>query len=131
MVSLPQCGPDQAFQQHIADGRLWLQYCTDCAKAVFMPRLLCPHCSSLVLEWRPVSGRGTVHTVTVLHQRAKPDRPERHAIILVDLDEGVRMMSRLPTIAPDRIRIGMRVKARIEGEAGTHTVVFDPDEMSQ
>ncbi len=130
MASLPQAGPDQAFQEHVADGRLWLQYCDDCGEAVFMPRILCPHCSSLSLQWRPASGRGTVHTLTVLHKRSKPGEPEKqnHAIILVDLDEGPRLMSHMPGTAPEEIRIGMRVRARIEGEDGARAVVFDPEE---
>jgi len=127
MASLTQAGPDQAFQEHVADGRLWLQYCDDCGQAVFMPRILCQHCSSLALQWRPVSGRGTVHSLTVLHQRSKPN----HAIVLVDLDEGPRMMSRLPEVAPEDIRIGMRVQARIDGEDGARAVVFDPAEDTQ
>lgn len=129
MSTLPETGPDQAFQQHVADGRLWLQVCADCGKAVFMPRILCPHCSSLALDWAPATGGGTVHSVTVLHRRSKPGEPERqnHAIVLVDLDDGPRMMSRLPDVAPEQIRIGMRVQARIEGEDGTRTVVFDPE----
>lgn len=133
MASLPKAGPDKAFQEHVSDGRLWLQYCNDCGEAVFMPRVLCPHCSSLSLDWRPVSGNGTVHTLTVLHQRSKPGQPERqnHAIVLVDLDEGPRMMSRLPEVAPEDIRIGMRVKARIEGKDGERAVVFDPQESDQ
>ena len=129
MASLPQAGPDEAFQSHVADGRLWLQFCTDCDAAVFMPRILCPHCSSLSLEWRPASGRGTIYSLTVLHRRSKPGEPERHhALVLVDLDEGPRMMSHLPDAPPEDIRIGMRVRARIEGEDGARAVVFAPEE---
>ncbi|MOA67005.1 hypothetical protein D3C78_1939760 [compost metagenome] len=51
-------------------------------------------------------------------------------MVLVDLDEGVRMMSRVEGIAPASVRIGMRVQARVaqgkEGEAAL--VVFDPVE---
>ncbi|WP_180901648.1 Zn-ribbon domain-containing OB-fold protein [Martelella soudanensis] len=127
---LPEGGPDRAFQTHVADGRLWLQTCADCDSAIFMPRIICPHCGSLNLAWRPASGLGTVYARTVLHNRPKPgdDRPARHALVLVDLDEGPRMMSRLPDTDPDAIAIGMRVSARITGEAGKHVVVFDPAE---
>lgn len=133
MASLPEAGPDEAFQSHVADGRLWLQFCTECGEAVFMPRILCPHCSSLSLEWRPASGRGTIHSVTVLHRRPKPGEPERqnHALVLVDLDEGPRMMSHLPGTPPEDIRIGMHVRARIEGEDGARAVVFTPEEDTE
>lgn len=127
---LPETGPDAAFQAHVADGRLWLQHCRDCDRAVFYPRVLCPHCGSLDLEWRPASGRGTVHSKAVLRNKPKPGdpRPPYHVLVLVDLAEGPRMMSRLPGLAPEEITIGMPVTARIEGSDGQHVVVFEPGE---
>nr|WP_272214427.1 OB-fold domain-containing protein [Marinicella sp. W31]MDC2880033.1 OB-fold domain-containing protein [Marinicella sp. W31] len=132
-VRLPASGPDLEFQAHVDNGQLWLQTCQDCDKAIFMPRILCPHCGSLKLAWHPASGLGTVYSRTVLYGRPKPgeSRPQRHALVLVDLDEGPRMMSRLPDTDPDDITIGMRVKARIEGDAGAHAVVFDPCEETR
>lgn len=126
----PPTGPDQQFQAHVADGRLWLQTCQDCGSAIFMPRILCPHCHSLSLQWAPASGLGTVYTRSVLHRRPKPgdDRPTEHAIVLVDLDEGPRIMSRLPDTPAADIHIGMRVRARIAGEDGARVVLFDPEE---
>lgn len=127
-AQLPASGPDLEFQTHVGDGRLWLQTCEACGKAIFMPRILCPHCGSLKLAWHPASGLGTVCSRTVLHSRPKPgdSRPARHALVLVDLDEGPRMMSRLPDTDPDDIAIGMRVKARIEGDPGAHVITFEP-----
>ena len=127
---LPETGPDAAFQAHVADGRLWLQHCRDCGDALFYPRVLCPHCASRDLEWRPASGRGRVYSKAVLRVRVKPGdpRPPFHALVLVDLPEGPRLMSRLPGVAPDDIHIGMAVTARIEGEDGEHVVVFEPSE---
>lgn len=127
-AQLPASGPDLEFQAHVEDGRLWLQTCEDCDTAIFMPRIICPHCGSLGLAWHPASGLGTVYSRTVLYGRPKPGdtRPSRHALVLVDLDDGPRMMSRLPDTDPDDITIGMRVKARIEGETGARFVVFDP-----
>ncbi|TNB49395.1 DNA-binding protein [Martelella lutilitoris] len=128
-AQLPASGPDLEFQAHVEDGRLWLQTCAACQTTIFMPRIICPHCGSLRLAWHPASGLGTVYSRTVLHGRPKPGdtRPSRHALVLVDLDEGPRMMSRLPGTDPDDITIGMRVKARIEGETGARFVVFDPN----
>lgn len=133
MARLPQRGPDKAFQEHVADGHLWLQVCKDCGSAIFMPRVLCTECGSLDLDWQRASGRGTVYSVATLHKRSKPGEPPRqnHALVLVDLDEGPRMMSRLPDTPPEDIAIGMRVSARIVGEDGAHAVVFDPLEDSQ
>lgn len=123
-----RAGPDVAFQTRIADGRLWLQHCRDCGRAVFYPRILCPGCGSTDLDWRPASGRGTVYSRAAILRRPIPPAvdPARHVLILVDLAEGVRMMSSLPDTRPDRVVIGMAVRARIIGEEGARMVVFDP-----
>lgn len=128
--ALAEVGPDLEFQTRVADGRLWFQHCCDCENTIFYPRVLCNRCSSTSLEWRPATGQGTVYSKAVLRRRSRPDdtNPTYHAIILVDLDEGPRIMSRLPDLAPEDIHIGMRVRARIEGDADKHVVVFDPDE---
>ena len=46
--------------------------------------------------------------MTVVHAR-----DARHNVVLVDLDEGFRMLSRVDGIAPEAVHIGMRVKARV------------------
>lgn len=121
-------GPDIGFQTQISDGRLWLQQCCDCTRAVFYPRILCPYCHSTGLEWRQVSGLGRIHSKTTILSRPAEGQtaPGRHVIVLVDLDEGPRMMSHMPDTPPDDIEIGCRVRARITGEPGAGIVVFDP-----
>ncbi|MEP6874803.1 MAG: OB-fold domain-containing protein, partial [Burkholderiales bacterium] len=47
-------------------------------------------------------------------------------VVLVDLDEGVRMMSRVEGLKPEDVRIGMRVQARVRTEGETPLVVFEP-----
>lgn len=131
MLSLPSTGPDQDFQNHVADGQLWLQICDDCSNIIFMPRILCPKCGSLSLTWKPTEGRGTVYSRAVIHRRAKPGQPEpvNHALVLIDLDEGPRMMSHLPNTKPEDIYIGMRVRAQIQGDSGAKMVIFHPEEV--
>lgn len=127
-----ETGPDLAFQKHISDGHLWLQTCKSCSIAMFMPRILCPHCASRDLEWGPATGGGTIYSRAVTHRRPKPgqESPANQAIVLIDLDEGPRMMSHLPNTAAEDIHIGMRVRARIEGQEGERAVVFDPEEAT-
>lgn len=71
----------------------------------------------------PASGNATVYATTVNHP--KPPLPA-YSVVLVDLDEGPRMMSRVEGIAPEAVRIGMKLKARIAKEGDQHLVVFDP-----
>lgn len=123
-IPAPQAGPDAEFLRRLGAGDFCLQRCADCAAWVFYPRVLCPHCGADRLGWHRASGRGTVYSRAVLHRR--PEKGGPHAVVLVDLEEGPRMMSRLPGTDPADIRIGQPVTARIEtGEDGP-VVVFDP-----
>jgi uncharacterized OB-fold protein len=92
---------------------LQLQHCRACGTWVYYPRAACPRCFSAELEWRRSSGRGTLHTFTVVHRGLKgfPIGPP-YVIAIVELAEGPRMMTNLVGVAPDAqgIRIGMAVE---------------------
>jgi uncharacterized OB-fold protein len=96
---------------------LLLQRCRPCGQWLFYPRAACPHCLSAELEWQRVSGRGTVHTFTVAHRGQKGfPLGSPYVIAMIELDEGVRLMSNLVGVAPDpaQIRIGMPVEVVFE-----------------
>jgi len=121
---LPTEGPDARYAAFLAEGRLCIQRCTGCGQHVFFPRLLCPHCHGDALEWVEACGRGTVHATTVIRKR--PDQGPPHNLCLVDLEEGVRMTSRVEGLPPEDVAIGMAVTARITEQDGAPLVVFDP-----
>lgn len=106
-------GVSTAFWAAAADGLLVLQRCDDCEKFVWYPRAICPSCGSAALTWTPASGAGTVYAVSVHHRPARDDLADvtPYAVVLVDLDEGVRMMARMaPGTAPEDAAIGARVR---------------------
>jgi uncharacterized protein len=107
----PPSGPEKRFFDALGEGRFEIQKCAACARHVFYPRVVCPHCGSGRLEWVAPSGRGTVYSTTVV--RRKPADGGDYNVCLVDLEEGVRMMSRVAGIAAQDVRIGMAVTARI------------------
>jgi uncharacterized OB-fold protein len=107
----PPSGPEKRYLDVLAQGRFEIQKCGACAQHVFYPRVLCPHCGSDRLGWVAPSGRGTVYSTTVV--RRKPADGGDYNVCLVDLAEGVRMMSRVAGVAPQEVKIGMAVKARI------------------
>jgi uncharacterized OB-fold protein len=92
---------------------LTLQRCRACARFFFYPRAACPHCLSGDLEWRRVSGRGTLHTFTVVY-RGLRNFPlgEPYVLAIVELDEGPRMMTNLVDVEADpaKLRIGIPVE---------------------
>lgn len=90
---------------------LLLRKCRDCGRYHFYPREFCPSCFSFDVEWVRASGRGTVYSVTVCHRPAQgfgKDVP--YNIVLVELEEGVRMMSTVVECANDDVLIGMAVE---------------------
>lgn len=115
-----ECGVEAEYFAALKRGKLMIQRCGECQRAVFYPRQFCPHCDHERLSWEQASGKGTVHAVTTV--RTKPDRP--YNVSLIDLDEGVRMMSRVDGVSPDDVKIGMRVQANIIEQGGKPLVVF-------
>jgi len=86
--------------------------------------VMCPSCGSDAFDWVAPSGRGVVHSTTVIRRR--PAEGGDYNVALVDLDEGVRIMSRVEGVEPDEVRIGMVVTARLTEQDGDTIVVFDP-----
>jgi uncharacterized protein len=104
--------PALTYRRHLENGKLGYQRCTDCSVAVFYPRVLCPVCGGRALEWRESAGRGTIYATTALYSR---DRDPRN-VVLVDLDEGFRMMSRVEGVAAEEVAVGMRVRFEVRQE---------------
>jgi uncharacterized OB-fold protein len=93
---------------------------------VFYPRTVAPGTGARDMDWVEVSGLGSVYSTTVV--RKKPPEPS-YNVALIDLAEGPRMMSRVEGIAPDAVRIGMPVKAKIVHQDGEAVIVFEPAEV--
>ncbi len=110
-------GDSLSYWEGCREGKLLLQRCNQCKRFRFYPRFLCPYCSSSAFEWVPASGNGVVHAVTVVFRAPSKafaqDCP--YVIALVELEEGVRMMSNVTDCAPEAVVIGMPVQ-----------VYFDP-----
>lgn len=119
-------GPDQIFQNALAMGEIVLPRCDDCGAYRFFPRILCPHCHGTAISWSQASGKGRVHTTTVV--RRKPERGGDYNICMVELEEGVRMMSRVEGIAPGDVTIDMAVTAFVGEAEGAPAVLFKPSE---
>jgi hypothetical protein len=105
------------FWDAVAAGRLDIQRCRSCRRQVFYPRSLCRHCGGLDLEWVTVSGTGTVYSFTVVHRAPAEFQAEApYVVALVELEEGVRMLTRLVDVEPAAVRVAMPVVVTIRGE---------------
>lgn len=120
----------EPFWEATRNRQLVLQRCASCERAVWFPRVLCPHCSSTDLRWEPASGTGAVYAVSVQHRPGTPQMKDRvpYAVVLVELDEGVRMMSNVVGCAASEVTVGQRVRVSWEPLSdGRNLVVFEPD----
>ena len=103
--------------------------CTICDHLFFYPRSECPRCLSNHLEWMQVSGRGRLHTYTLVYQPAnaafRDDAPYIYAV--VQLDEGPRMVSNVVQCEIDAVRVDMPLEVIFDDVTPEWTLVkFKP-----
>lgn len=115
-------GPDIAWQDNLAAGRLTVQRCDTCGHAQFPPSVLCRSCGSPSVSFVEVSGRATVYSATTVRKR-----DGAYNVSIIELEEGPRMMSRVEGVEPEAVRIAAPVVARIEAAGEGHIVVFEPE----
>lgn len=115
--------PEQEYLAFLAQGKFMIQRSRDTGRYIFYPRVAEPLTGSRNLEWVEASGRGTVYSTTVV--RKKPEAGGDYNVVLVDLEEGPRMMSRVVGLPPTEVRIGMKVKAKVVKEKDESIVVFE------
>lgn len=104
------------FYAHCLRRELRFQRCRGCGAWRHVPREMCPACGSWEWSWEPSSGRGRVFTWTVvtraLHPAFAGECP--YAPVVVEMEEGVRILSRVVDCAPDALAIDMPVEVDFE-----------------
>jgi len=95
-------------------GELRLQQCADCGKHQFYPRTLCSHCGGRDLAWVVAGGDGIVASFTVVRRAISKAYEAPYVVALIDLDEGVRMMSTVVDVEPDAVSVGDKVTVDFE-----------------
>lgn len=113
--------PQQTWRDGLAAGRLLLQRSRSSGEFVFYPRVAVPRTGAMDLQWVEASGRGVVYAATIV--RKKPPEPS-YSVVLIDLDEGPRLMSEVVDTPPEDVKIGMRVRARIDQNGDEPRLVF-------
>jgi uncharacterized OB-fold protein len=103
---------DEAFWAAAREQQLALQQCSACHEYRFPPRLRCPKCGAIDSEWVRASGRGTVVSYVVVHQKLHPafDPSLPYTVALVQLVEGPQMLAMLPDTAPGDARVDATVE---------------------
>lgn len=115
-------GPEAEFHEFLAAGRFMIQRCRSSGRCAFYPRIAEPASGDVDLEWVEASGIGTVYSVTVV--RPKPPAAP-YVVALVDLVEGLRIMTTVEGMPPEEVRIGMHVTGRVVLRDDQHMIVFE------
>jgi uncharacterized OB-fold protein len=116
--------PESVYQALLDHGVFALPRCERCGRVHYSPRVLCPYCGSTALAWQQSAGLGTIYSTSTI----SPRNAEPYAVVLVDLDEGPRLMSNVVGIPATDVRIGTRVRARIIQREGGAVVMFEEDQ---
>jgi uncharacterized protein len=93
-----------------ARGELRVQQCSSCHRHIFPPCLCCPYCGGLGLTWVLCSGRGEIHTYTVVYRPPNPGVEVPYVVAVVTLDEGWHMFSNVVGCPVDSVSIGLPVQ---------------------
>lgn len=114
------------YWQGLREGKLLLQQCSNCQTMRHPPQPMCEACQSL--DWNTVESglTGSIYSYTAIHYPEIPPFDYPNCIVLVDLDEGVRIASQLQGTKSSEIVIGSRVKATIqEVQDGLSLPIFE------
>jgi hypothetical protein len=112
ILPLPELeGLHKEFYDHCKNHALHFQRCSDCQIWRHVPREMCPECGSWDWSWEASSGRGRVFTWTVV---ARPMHPAfvdacPYAPVVIEMEEGVRLLSEVADVAPADLKIDMEV----------------------
>lgn len=105
-------GFSKQFYEHCKQNELRFQRCTSCGTWRHVPRETCAACGSWDWEWARSSGRGKVFSWTVVRRPMHPAFTEEvpYAPAIIQMEEGVRLVSWVVDCPPDELRTGMPVE---------------------
>ncbi|MCZ4552832.1 acyl dehydratase [Williamsia sp. 1138] len=108
-VKTPVSAP---FWDALLEHRIRIQYSPSLENYVFYPRILAPGTLADDLEWREISGEGTLYTFTVARKPVSPHFANSvpQLLAVVQWDEGPRLSTEIVNADPSELHIGMRVR---------------------
>ena len=116
---------DEFFWNGVTEGRLLVRRCAGCRRLQHPPSPMCLWCGSLEWDVQELSGRGTLHSWIVSRHPSEPDDMAR-IVALVELDEGVRLVSNLVGIDVEEVQNGMPLEVLFTQVDGVALPQFRP-----
>ncbi|WP_307840878.1 bifunctional MaoC family dehydratase N-terminal/OB-fold nucleic acid binding domain-containing protein [Streptomyces sp. GESEQ-4] len=102
------------FWEGVDRHQLLIQRCTGCATLRFPWLPGCNACGGLDWDTVEASGEGTVYSYVVMHHPPFPALDPPYAVGLIELAEGVRMISNVVGVPYDKVRIGLPVRLEFQ-----------------
>ena len=102
------------FWEGLDEEKLNIQKCGSCGTFCHPPQPICPDCRTIDRTWEAVSGKGRVYSWVTYQDSPHPGFKAPYTVVLVELDEGVRMVSRMVDVNPDDIETGMTVRVTFQ-----------------
>lgn len=126
-VPLPYPQPDRDTAEFWAaqnNHELKFQRCTHCGHVRYLVGPLCPECRSFDFEWTASSGRGVIYSYTVVRHQTHPAFPAPYTVLLVELEEGPRVIAQLRAPEGAQVEIGAAVHIEWEDHPKQSLPVF-------
>jgi uncharacterized protein len=112
----PAINEDNAwFWEGVDQGELRLQRCASCGELRHPPTPMCGTCQSTETGFVVASGAGSIHSYVIHHHPPLPGVTTPHPILLVDLEEGVRIVTQAASgTDPAALEVGLPVALEFE-----------------
>lgn len=121
--SLPELSRDfDFFVEGLRQRQLLVQRCKSCDTVRHPPGPVCPSCGSFEWSTEALKGTGTVYSYVVHYHPPIPPYTTPHPVVLVDMDEGQRVLAALDGCPVEQIAIGMRVQLEFVDVAENFTL---------
>lgn len=108
-------------------GELRIMHCEDCDGYIHPPRPVCRHCLSDNVKAKAVSGKGTVDTFTINHQKWHPAMEVPFIVARIALDDapGVIITSNVVGCDVNDIEFGDKVQVTFEHQDDVYIPLFE------
>lgn len=125
---VPRPSPESLpFWEGAKEGRLLLPRCNHCGNYFFPPSQRCRHCLSQDVAWIESKGAGRIYSFVVYHRSYHPafEADVPYVVAIVELDEGVRLLSNIMGAPPEKVRCDARVRVTFEQRDGASIPMFE------
>ena len=114
------------YWRHLTSGALHLNCCDSCGAYRHPPGPVCPKCRTIGDKWAAVSGKAVLKSYTTIHHPVHPLLADQtpYIITLVELEEGVRLVSGIPPGIDVKLEVGMPLQCQIVAIDDSYALPF-------